>query len=51
MHEPVDGKIVEPENRQVYKNISYNELIPLLISAMQEQQKQIDELKKQIESN
>ena len=32
------------------KCISYNELIPLLISAMQEQQKQIDDLKKQIAS-
>ena len=32
------------------KSLSYNELIPLLISGLQEQQKQIDELKKQIAS-
>ena len=32
------------------KSLSYNELIPLLISGLQEQQKQIDELKKQIDS-
>ena len=32
------------------KTIAYIELVPLLISGLQEQQKQIDELKKQIAS-
>lgn len=36
--------------KKMSKTVSYTELVPLLISAIQEQQKQIDELKKQIDS-
>ena len=32
-----------------YKSVSYNDLVPLLIEAVKEQQKQIDELKKLVE--
>lgn len=36
--------------KKMSKTVSYTELVPLLISAIQEQQKQIDDLKKQIAS-
>ena len=32
-----------------YKSVSYNDLVPLLIEAVKEQQQQIDELKKLVE--
>ena len=35
-------------NKKLSKSISYTELVPLLISALQEQQKQIDELKSKL---
>jgi hypothetical protein len=39
---------VNGEEGGVYKSVKYSVLVPMLIKAMQEQQEQIDELKKQI---
>jgi hypothetical protein len=55
---PIDSADCDPLNteeskcckKHKSKTISYTELVPLLISAIQEQQQQINELKKQIDS-
>ena len=39
---------INGEEGGVYKSVKYSVLVPMLIKAMQEQQEQIDELKKQI---
>ena len=39
---------INGEEGGVYKSVKYSVLVPMLIKAMQEQQQQIDELKKQI---
>lgn len=46
-----NNKVMDDENSVMdYKTLNYTELIPILIKAVQEQQQQIEELKKQLES-
>ena len=35
-------------NRREYKHMNYSGIIPVLVEALKDQQKQIDELKKQV---
>jgi hypothetical protein len=44
-----DGETQPDQVKIQYKSVNYIGLIPVLISAIQEQQKQIEELKKQLQ--
>ena len=43
-----DAEAVPPETPEMIKTINYTELIPVLVNAIQEQQKEIESLKKKI---
>ena len=39
---------VKEQSKEEYRSVKYDKLVALLVEAMKEQQKQIDELKKQV---